>query len=538
MGHRSDSTDDAAPSSPDALALDPASIERPTHDVSTSDTAPGAPPEASASASTSPSTPTPLPATSPEVSSRRAVRAGGAKATYRESVAGLAQRIVDAQRPVRVLASLRWPAAIEDTFRKSRFREPPAVDPEAYEEPLGYETRAKVDEFDAIAKDVEAELGANDPIGRILLRTSTDYADVVRMLAARGTAEFYTLSRRLYGSPKECFPGTALTSAAGSRALAPLLSQAAAVPFAPVDERTLSAAEAADVLGERFKGYFAGASVQVQLDDSIAADAAAGTDYVKLRGGAMFSMRDVDILEVHEGWVHVATSLNGQSQAVAKWLGKGPPRTTAAQEGLAVLTEVLTFRVTPERARRLNNRVLAVDMAEDGASFVDVFAWFRAEGYDEKESFNNTRRVFRGGLPGGGAPFTKDACYAHGLLLNFAFVRAALRHGRPELVPFLFVGKVTHEDVTVLFDYVSEGLVTLPTYVPKVFQDLRGLAILLAYTDFVGGLGGEGLAAYYGGLLRLARDASAGPRVSGSGGDDERDGDVRGVLGRVSPRSA
>ena len=139
--------------------------------------------------------------------------------------------------------------------------------------------------------------------------------------------------------------------------------------------------------------------------------------------------------------MHVATSLNGQAQPVAKWLAKGPPRTTAVQEGLAALLEMFTFRTYPRRARRLNDRVLAVDKAEDGASFLDVFEWFRTEGYEEDECFHNTRRVFRGGVLEGGAPFTKDACYCKGIVLNYAFIRSAIQHNRVDLVPFLFVGQ-------------------------------------------------------------------------------------------------
>ena len=134
-------------------------------------------------------------------------------------------------------------------------------------------------------------------------------------------------------------------------------------------ERTLVVAggrgRAERALGELLRRHDGAAS---QADDSILADAAAGNDYVKVRTGARFSPRDIDILEVHEGWVHVATSLNGQAQPVAKWLAKGPPRTAAVQEGLAALLEMFTFRTFPRRARRLNDRVLAVDKAEDGAS--------------------------------------------------------------------------------------------------------------------------------------------------------------------------
>src|SRR5206468_7909003 len=178
----------------------------------------------------------------------------------------------------------------------------------------------------------------------------------------------------------------------------------------------------ADMLNHRLSSYFHDGAIQVQVDDTMLADAAAGSDYVKICSGAKFAQRDVDILEVHEGWVHVATSLNGQAQPVAKWLAKGPPRTTAVQEGLAALVEIFTFRSTPRRAKKLNDRILAVDKAEDGASFLDVFEWYRTEGYDEDECFQNTMRVFRGGTTEGGAPFTKDATYCKGIILNQAFM--------------------------------------------------------------------------------------------------------------------
>jgi uncharacterized protein (TIGR02421 family) len=199
--------------------------------------------------------------------------------------------------------------------------------------------------------------------------------------------------------------------------------------------------------------------------------------------------------------VHVATSLNGQAQTVAKWLAKGPPRTVAVQEGLAALLEIFTFRSYPRRARRLNDRVIAVDKAEDGASFRDVYDWFRTEGYDEEECFHNARRIFRGGVAEGGAPFTKDACYCKGVVLNYAFIWSAIQHNRADLVPFLFVGKVAHEDVPVLARRVADGVVKQPRYLPPMFRDLNGLAMWMAYSTFFTQLGAEAIADYYGKLF-------------------------------------
>ena len=341
--------------------------------------------------------------------------AAGPWRSFKEILSQLAQRIVDAQRPIRVLQAVRWDPTIEAEFVKSRFRELPRADASYYEaNNLGFDPKAKANEFEEIARDIDRELGANDALGSIVLSTALEYRDVVRMLGARGTPTFFAYSRKLYGSPKDKLPDGKITVRELGHILYETLTNVDDAALGPTYERNIPAEAAAEELNRRFLAYFGDAGVRVEVDDGIVSDAAAGGDRVKVRTGAKFSQRDIDILEVHEGWVHVGTSLNGQQQTVAKWLSKGPPRVTAVQEGLAALVEIFTFRTYPRRARRLNDRVVAVDKAEDGANFIEVFEWFRTEGYEEEECFANTRRVFRGGVVEGGAPFTKDACYCKG----------------------------------------------------------------------------------------------------------------------------
>jgi uncharacterized protein (TIGR02421 family) len=431
--------------------------------------------------------------------------AAGPWRSYKEIVAGLASRIVDAQRPIRVLQAVRWENDIEEQFRKGRYREQPKVDVEYYNRyELGFDVSAKVVEFEEIARDIDRELGETDAIGAILGRTALEYRDVVRMLAARGTTLFYAYSRKLYGSPKDKFPDGIATLRDLGHLLYEILTNIDETLLGMNYERNIPAAEAAAELNRRLTAYFGEAAIRVEVDDTILSDAAAGSDYVKVRSGALFSQRDIDILEVHEGWVHLATSLNGQAQTVARWLSKGPPRTTTVQEGLAALCEIFTFRTYPRRARRLNDRVLAVDKAEDGASFIEVFEWFRTEGYDEEECFHNTRRIFRGGVVEGGAPFTKDACYCKGIVLNYAFIRSAIQHNRVDLLPYLFVGKVAHEDVPVLARRVNDGVIKPPRFLPPMFRDLNGLAIWMAYSSFFARLGGDAISDYYAKLFARA----------------------------------
>jgi len=414
-----------------------------------------------------------------------AVEASGPWRSYKERISVIAQRIVEGQRPIHILNSIKWSPDVYERFRDSGWREPPRITPEDYErQSVGFDARAKIDEFHAIEADAKTQLGPDDAIGRILSSTAREYADVVEMLVARGTPRFYELSRQLYGSAKTTFSDKVTRVRDVAFDMYEILTNLDEPVLGPQPARDIPAEQAVEVLNQRLNAVFGDGRVRVILDDGIVADAAAGSDYVKLRRGAMFAERDIRVLEVHEGWAHVATSLNGQRQPVARWLAKGPPRTAATQEGLAGLLEVLTLVSHPTRARRLNDRVLAVDKAEDGASFLEVFEWFRTEGYDEDVCFANTYRVFRGGMPDGGAPFTKDIVYTKGIVSNYNFLRTAIAAGRPELIRWLFVGKIALEDIPVLAARAHEGVVKPPRYIPDIFRDLNGLAIWLGISTF------------------------------------------------------
>jgi hypothetical protein len=66
----------------------------------------------------------------------------------------------------------------------------------------------------------------------------------------------------------------------------------------------------------------------------------------------------------------------------------------------------------------------------------------------------------------------------------YNFLRTAIRFGRPEIIPFLFLGKVTLEDVTVLYRKHRDGVIDAPYYLPPQFRDLNGLAMWMAYSNF------------------------------------------------------
>jgi uncharacterized protein (TIGR02421 family) len=184
--------------------------------------------------------------------------------------------------------------------------------------------------------------------------------------------------------------------------------------------------------------------------------------------------------------VHLATAINGRAQPYMPFTGYASPRTTATQEGLAVLTEFITRSTSLERLRRLSDRTLAIKMAEDGADFCQVYQFLLSHGHDEAAAFDCARRVCRGGLVAGGAPFTKDVCYLDGLLRVTNFLRVALVKGHVELVRLFFAGKIDLDDVPLFGRLAREGVVSEPRYMPEWARDLSYLTAFMSYAAFLG----------------------------------------------------
>jgi uncharacterized protein (TIGR02421 family) len=377
-------------------------------------------------------------------------------------------------------------AAIEADFKKGRYRHVPKVGPEYYEKlGMGFDSKKKLQELQDISKDIQLTLGAEDELGSLLQKVAEQYIDVVHLLESRGTKKFWEYSRKLYGSPKDSFFDDKNTIHELGKVLYSIFGKIEDNILGIELPEDLDAQAVVKTLNERFSAYFPDSSVQAKISDGILADASAGGDVVKVREGSMFSKRDVDILEVHEGWVHVGTTQNGNNQHVAKWLSKGPPRCSATQEGLAVIMEIFTFRSYPKRARQINDRILGIDKAEDGANIVELMEFYRTEGYSEEDSLSNAKRVFRGGVLEGGAPFTKDISYCRGFVENYNFMRAAIRAGKPYLLPFLFAGKLHVDDIPLLYQKYKEGLIDSPRYLPPQFKDLNGLSVWMGFSSFL-----------------------------------------------------
>src|SRR5579872_3130071 len=299
--------------------------------------------------------------------------------TAQTTVRRLSDRLVAAQRPLRILDAIRWDDDIERAFFAAGCRRQPPVTRAYYSRrPLPFNPITKRQELLDLERDIRRQLGDDHAAGRIMLRMCDEYGEVVEMLAHRGTPLFNVVSERLYGSAADrCGDGQSSLADLGRRMAGLLGRQPPAFPTD--DEEIIHAPLAVVLLARRLARYFHDTAVRVRLSDGILADATAGCGYIKIRHDARFTPREVRLLEVHEGWVHLGTTLNGRRQSICTFLGKGSPSATVTQEGLAVLTELLAFASHQDRIRCLANRVAAVALAEGGATFLDVFRFFLDE---------------------------------------------------------------------------------------------------------------------------------------------------------------
>ena len=409
---------------------------------------------------------------------------------YHAVIAALSRRLVTAQQPIRILDAIQWDDSLKQKFFAANATQLPAVDADYYraQRPLRFDIDSKRQELHAIERDIMRQLGQLNPVGAWLRRTCREYLLVVDMLEARGTTEFSALSQELYGSSSDVFHAGDPTPADLAARLQQVLQQL--IEHSPAirpNEKNFDAPTAVKWLNQRLRKQFPGCGIRARLSDGIVADAAAGGDTIKLRREATFSESDLRVLEAHEGWVHIGTTLNGAQQPICTFLAKGPPSATVTQEGLAVMTETLSMHSTPHRLSRLTRRVQAVALVEQGADFIELYRYLLDHNHSADDAWQLATRVFRGSTASDG-PFTKDLSYIKGFVLAYNYVRLAIARGTPERIHLLFCGKTTIDDMKTVAELVAEGAIVPPRYLPPLFEDLTGLSACLSFTRFASAL--------------------------------------------------
>ena len=318
------------------------------------------------------------------------------------------------------------------------------------------------------------------------------------LISSRGTPEFFEHSVELFGRPTRLMLDGKTRVIDLARHMDGTLD---GLDFSKLViegyETHLTAEEFVAELTPLLAHHFGEEAPAVELSASLSAKAVAGRTRIRIRESANFTERDIEQLLQHEALIHTATALNGRAQPHFKILGRAHAGTTEVQEGLAVFAELISGAMDPHRFRRLSDRVIAIQNAIEGADFKEIFDFYLERTDDPDQSYENARRVFRGGVTTGGAPFTKDMVYLNGLLRVHNFMRTVVKLGRADLIRILFCGKMDIEDVPALAQMASKNRMRAPKFMPPWAKDLRFLVSYMAYSGFLNQVKMPGFQAYY-----------------------------------------
>ncbi|MBX7138725.1 MAG: flavohemoglobin expression-modulating QEGLA motif protein [Oligoflexia bacterium] len=391
--------------------------------------------------------------------------------------AELDSKLVEVAKNIKVLRNLTWPASIATSFLEKW-----SAGSSSY--PLiEYPKHSYKNEVAALKMIMEAA-GTDHPLGRYIYKTARSYMTAALMLEYVGTPAFTELSAEIYGSPRDKVWSTSISNLEASEHFISSTEDFRKACPVQKEESCLMATYVAAELQKAITPFFHKHKVEVVVDPELASKAAAAANRIRIRNFTCFSQMDIPQLLHHEAFVHTLTMLNGKEQPYLKSMSLGAPRTTRTQEGLALFAEFITTSIDINRLRRIALRVKAIDMAMQGADFIEIFKFFMDSDQGEVESFQSAARIFRGGDVRGRSVFTKDSVYLEGLMYIHSFLHKAIHSGKIDYPHRLMAGRLTFSDVVELEEFFDSGFIAPPLYEPTWITQRECLTAFLSYSVF------------------------------------------------------
>jgi len=411
--------------------------------------------------------------------------------SQKERLRKLSEIIYKASKKVKILKHISWPVEIKQEFFNQNCQKLPKYTYPSYDYSELNELLKKTVKYFG---DTKYDLWLRDKID--------DIKQSAELISVCGTKKFFDISSNIYGLP------TTLIHDGETKPI-DLYHQFDKI-IKSIDKSRLkfesnieiSSEELASRISKKLENYFNLSAPKVMVVENLSAKATATSKYIKIRKGGIFFQSDVDQLLNHEAYVHVATTINGKIQSGMKILASNYGAVTKTQEGLAVFSEFITGSMDIKRLRRISDRVKAIQMSIEGANFIDVYRYFIERGVSKGQAFESSRRVFRGGVISGGAPFTKDLVYLDGFIRTYNFLRSAISEGKTECIEILFSGKMDLDDVPLVYNMYKDGIVKKPSYIPPWATDINYLVCFLTFSVFLEDINYSNVEKYYDSLLK------------------------------------
>jgi hypothetical protein len=176
----------------------------------------------------------------------------GEPSSYLQGLRELSDRLVQAQAPIRILDAVKWDESIQKAFFAAGCRKLPPVDRAYYDDrPLGFDPHAKRREFHELEREIVRRLGQFNPVSQIMRRMCREYQMVVRLLEARGTPEFCSITQELYGSASDVFHAGDPTVADLGVMMSDALSHIDQRKLLPDAPRTITGEDAIGILQQK-----------------------------------------------------------------------------------------------------------------------------------------------------------------------------------------------------------------------------------------------------------------------------------------------
>ena len=402
----------------------------------------------------------------------------------------LSELIFMASREVKILRHISWPEEVRINFFKHNSSKIPKVTYPGYNDS---DLKSILNQAEQLFRDTKYDDWLRKKVTEI--RKSSELLD------ACGTKEFFKISSDIYGLPTTPIQDKTTMPRDLSDQFEEIINSIDSSQIMRMHSPKISSYEVVDKISNTVNTYFGKAAPKLKIVKELSAKATASSKTIKIRENGEFDETDIKQLLNHEAYIHVATTLNGRAQSKMKILGSNYGSITKTQEGLAVFSEFITGSIDVDRMRRISDRVVAIQMSIDGADFLDVFKFFLDKSGSENQAFEITRRVFRGGILTGGAPFTKDIVYLDGLIRVYNFFRSAIAQGKTECIQLIFSGKMDLDDIPIVYSMYKEGLVEKPKFIPPWATDLNFLICHFSFSVFLENINYDRVTKYYTSLL-------------------------------------